>query len=184
MRTAALLTAEDFARIAEVLGPCELVRGEIVPMSPGGMEHSRITGRAYFVIETYNRAHRLGRVLTGEAGLIVARRPDTVRGADVAFISYARLPRDVENLEGFLKVPPELVVEVLSRDTSWEKMEEKVADYHRFGVDLVWVVDPQTLTLRAYGRDRTPLIFKDTDTISADPHVPGFSCLVAEFFRD
>jgi Uma2 family endonuclease len=184
MRTAALLTAKDFARIAEVLGPCELVRGEIVPMSPGGIEHSEVTGRACLLVATFNRTHRLGRVLTGEAGLVVSRHPDTVRGADVAFVSHSRLPRDVADRTGFLRVPPELVIEILSRDTSWERMEEKIADYHRFGVDLVWVLDPQTLTLRAYGRDRTPLIFKDTDTISADPLVPGFSCPVSEFFRD
>jgi hypothetical protein len=40
MRTATLLRAEAFARIAEVLGPCELVNGEIIPMSPGGLRHS------------------------------------------------------------------------------------------------------------------------------------------------
>jgi Uma2 family endonuclease len=184
MRTTALLTAADFARVAEVLGPCELVKGEIVPMSPGGMEHSQVTGRAYFLVETFNRVHQLGRVLTGEAGVVVAKHPDTVRGADVAFVSYVRLPRALESQTGFLEVPPELVIEVLSRDTSWEKIEEKVADYHRFGVDLVWVLDPQTLSLRAYPRDHKPQIFKDTETVSAAPHLPGFSCVVRAFFRD
>lgn len=184
MRTAALLTAEDFARVAGLLGPCELIRGEVVPISPGGLEHSQVTGRAFFLIETYNRRHRLGRVLTGEAGLVVARRPDTVRGADVAFISYVRLPRDLAERSGFLQSPPELVVEVLSRDTPWEKMEEKVADYHRFGVDLVWVLDLQTLTLRTYEREHPPKVFRDSDTVSADPHLPGFTSLVADFFQD
>ena len=31
MRTSTLLRAEEFARVAEVLGPCELENGEIVP---------------------------------------------------------------------------------------------------------------------------------------------------------
>jgi Uma2 family endonuclease len=86
MRTAALLSAEDFARVAPLLGPCELVRGEIVPMSPGGVRHSRVTLSATAILDASVRPRGLGRVLTGEAGLIVARRPDTVRGADVAFI--------------------------------------------------------------------------------------------------
>ena len=47
MRTSTLLRAEEFARVAEVLGPCELVNGEIIPMSPGGLRHSEITARAH-----------------------------------------------------------------------------------------------------------------------------------------
>jgi Uma2 family endonuclease len=152
-------------------------------MSPGGLEHSEITARAVFTLETHNRAHRLGRVLTGEAGVIVARRPDTVRGADVAFVSNARLPKG-ERHRGFLRVAPELVIEVLSLDVSWEEMEAKVSDYHGFGVDLVWVLDPQTLTLRTYERGKSPQILRDTETASADPYVPGFTSHVCAFFGD
>ena len=183
MRTTALLSAEDFEKVAGVLGPCELVRGEIVPMSPGGLEHSEITGRAVVLLGTYNKIHGLGRILAGEAGVIVARRPDTVRGADVAFVSYARLPKG-ETYRGFLRVAPELVIEVLSLDVSWEEMEAKVSDYHAFGVDLVWVLDPQTLTLRTYERGKSPQILRDTETASADPYVPGFASHVRAFFGD
>jgi Uma2 family endonuclease len=183
MRTAALLTAEDFELIAQVLGPCELVKGEIVPMSPGGILHSQVTSRACFILGSHCRPLGVGRILSGEAGLVVARRPDTVRGADIAFISYARFPKDAPKV-GFLQQPPELVIEVLAKDTSWEKMEEKIADYHAFGVDLVWVLDPQTLTLRAYPRGGNPVVSRDSDTVSADPHVPGFIVRVGAFFEE
>jgi Uma2 family endonuclease len=183
MRTVALLTAEDFERVAQVLGSCELVRGEIIPMSPGGIRHSQVTMNAARLLDFHVRPLKVGRVLTGEAGVVVARRPDTVRGADVAFISYQRLPRGGAE-HGFLKQPPELVIEVLSKDTSWEKMEEKVADYHAMGVDLVWVLDPQTMTLRAYPRGGSPLLLRDTDMASAEPHVPGFTVQVGAFFEE
>lgn len=183
MRIAALLSAEDFELVAQVMGSCELVRGEIVPMSPGGIRQSVITGNAARLLDSHSRSHGLGRVLTGEAGVVVARRPDTVRGADVAFISYQRLPKGPTE-HGFLKQPPELVIEVLSLDTSWEKMEEKVADYHAMGVDLVWVLDPQTMTLRAYPLGRPAALFRDTDLASADPHVAGFSVVVGAFFEE
>ncbi len=183
MRSATLLSAEDFELVAQVLGSCELVRGEIVPMSPGGIQHSQVTMNAARLLDSHVRPLKIGRVLTGEAGVIVARRPDTVRGADVAFISYQRLPRGLPE-RGFLKQPPELVIEVLSMDTSWTKMEEKVADYHAMGVDLVWVLDPQTLTLRAYPLGATPLLLRDTDMANADPHVAGFAVVVGAFFEE
>jgi Uma2 family endonuclease len=182
VRTATLLTAEDFQRVAQVMGPCELVKGEVVRVSPGGIRHSRVTGNAFRLLDAYCRARKLGRVLTGEAGVIVARKPDTVRGADVAFISFERLAPDAPE-EGFLAVAPELVVEVLGRDTSWEKMDQKVADYHGAGVDLAWVLDPQTLTLRVYPRGAEPRVLHETRVVSADPHIRGFSANVADFFE-
>ena len=183
MKVATLLSAEDFARVAPVLGACELVRGEIVPMSPGGIKHSRVTVNAVAILDGYCRPRDLGRVLTGEAGLIVSRHPDTVRGADVVFISYERLPRGPVD-DGFLRQPAELVIEVLSKDTSWDKMEEKAAEYHVFGVDLVWVLDPQTLTLRSYPRGGAPVLLRDTDHVTAEPHLPGFKVRVSQFFED
>lgn len=183
MKAATLLSAEDFARVAEMLGPCELVKGEIVAMSPGGARHSRVTGNAFRLVDAHCRAKGFGRALTGEAGVIVARRPDTVRGADVAVISYERLPKD-SLADGFLTAPPELVVEVLSRDTSWEKMEEKVAEYQAFGVDLVWVLDPQTASLRVYPRGGASSVLHGADEASAEPIVPGLRVPVAQFFED
>ena len=83
----------------------------------------------------------------------------------------------------YREVPVELIIEVLSDDTSWSAMEEKIGEYHAAGFDLVWVLDPRTLTLRAYARGASPVLLRDSDTVSADPHVPGFSCRVAEFFE-
>lgn len=183
MRTATLLTAEGLERIADVLGPCELVKGEIIRMSPGGLEHSRISLRVGFLLESHNRIRRLGQVLTNEAGIVVARKPDTVRGADVAFISHERLPKD-SSPSGFLQHPPELVVEVLGVDASWAKMEEKIGDYHGAGVDLVWVLDPRTRTVHAHPRGAAPVLLREPDTVSAEPFMPGFTCRVAEFFED
>ena len=183
VRTSTLLRAEEFARVADVLGPCELVNGEIIPMSPGGFRHSKATVRASFLLEAHNQAHRLGHVLAGEAGIIVHRGPDTVRGADVAFVSYQRLPRDAR-ISGFLEQAPELVIEVLSDDTSWSEMETKIGDYHTAGVELVWVLDARTLSLRAYPRGAPPVLLREADIASADPHMPGFSCRVADFFAD
>ena len=183
MRTSTLLTAEEFARVAEVLGPCELVKGEIIPRSFGRVRACEVSGKACFLLGTHVRAHRLGHVLANEAGVVVARRPDTVRGADVAFISYQRLPRDAR-VEGFLELPPELIIEVLSDDESWAEMEQKIAEYHAAEVDLIWVLDHRALALRSYPRDALPVLLRDTDTASADPHVPGFSCRVSELFED
>ncbi|MEE9295208.1 MAG: Uma2 family endonuclease, partial [Phycisphaerae bacterium] len=109
MSTRTLITSQEFETICNQLGPYELIRGEVVELSPGGFKHSRITGQVTMVIGRWAQQTKLGRVLTGEAGVIVESDPDTVRGADVAYISYQRLPREAEP-SGFCATPPELVV--------------------------------------------------------------------------
>jgi Uma2 family endonuclease len=183
MPVTTLLTAEDFAKIAPLLGPCELVKGEIVHMAPGGLEHSEVSTNITLLLGVYVRRKRLGRVLSNEAGIVVAKDPDTVRGADVAFISYERLPKG-QRFRSFLRHRPELVVEVLGEDQSWEKMNEKVADYHAFGVDLVWVADAHTETVRVYPKGGEPLVRQRNEELSGGELLPGFSCKVADFFTD
>lgn len=180
MRTTTVITAEELARVVPVLGPCELVSGELLQMSPGGFRHSEVTAAIVGLLVHHNRGMRTGRVLTNETGLVVARHPDTVRGADVAFISFERLPAH-ESPSGFLTVPPELVVEVFGDDAPWADIEKKIAEYHAFGVDAVWVVDPRMLAVRVYGRDAQPITLHGEDELTA-AHPAGFRCRVAELF--
>jgi Uma2 family endonuclease len=104
-----------------------------------------------------------------------------VRGADVAFVSFERLPRGAKP-EGFLTVPPELIVEVLGDDSSWREMEKKIAEYHAFGVDNVWVIDARMLALRIYPRGGQPMTLHG-DAEAASSYPAGFRCLVREFFE-
>ncbi|MCY3017950.1 MAG: Uma2 family endonuclease [Planctomycetota bacterium] len=183
MRTAALVTIEEFERMAHGLGPCELVDGEIVAMSPGHFKHSRVTATVAFILETYARRSKHGRALTNEAGVVVSTERHTVRGADAAFISYKRLPAGKE-CRGFLRQPPELVVEVLGVDDTWPGIEKKVSDYHGFGVDVVWVADPRTLSVRVYPKRGEPYVLHEKDVIAGGKLLPGFQCRVSEFFVD
>jgi len=183
MKTATLVGTAEFERMAHRLGPCELVNGEIVVMSPGHFSHSRVTMNIAFLLESYARRTRHGRALTNETGLVVSAERDTVRGADAAFISFRRLPA-ARKCQGFLRQPPELVVEVLGEDDTWKNVEEKVADYHSFGVDMVWVADPRTLSVRLYPKRGQPYVLHENDAITGGRLLPGFQCAVSEFFVD
>ena len=57
--------------------------------------------------------HNLGHVVSNDSGVVTERDPDTVRGADVAFYSYGRVPPGPFP-RGYLAVAPELVFEVRS----------------------------------------------------------------------
>ena len=178
-----LMTAEAFEGVCAGLGPCELVRGEVIALSPGGFRHSRITANAAFLIETWARQPGRGRMLTNEAGIIVENDPDTVRGADVVYISYDRLPRE-KTPTGFCTVSPELVVEVVGKGQGWREMVEKAGEYLRMGVDRVWVIDPDTRRVQILRSDHEPVALCEDRTLADEAILPGFSCRVVELFQD
>src|SRR4051812_27124683 len=88
-----LLTAEQFADRPDPGYPEELVRGRIVRMPPPRPRHGATCGNAYYVLRMFVDQNDLGRVFCNDTGVITERGPDTVRGADVAFYSYDRVPK-------------------------------------------------------------------------------------------
>lgn len=73
------------------LGRCELIRGELMMMSPAGFEHGEVAGRIYGHVFMYVTARRLGSVLAAETGFVIGRDPDSVRAPDVAFVRADRV---------------------------------------------------------------------------------------------
>ncbi len=176
-------TVDEFEQVAEALGPSELIRGEVVVLSPGGFEHSRIASRVGFLLEQWARTRRIGRVLACEAGVVVETDPATVRGGDLVYVSYQRIPRDRQP-RGFLRVPPELIVEILGDDQDWSEMREKIDQYLAFGVDRVWVIHPELRQVRVYKSGAEARCLAEDEVLTDDEVLPGFACPGREFFDD
>lgn len=98
-------------------------------------------------------------------------------------MSYERRPKG-QRCQGFTAQPPELVVEVVGKGQSWKDAVAKAGEYLEFGVDRVWILDPNRCRLWAYRRNDEPLIFNANDLITDEEILPGFSCRVAELFED
>ncbi len=175
-----LKTVEELLQIAH-LGRMELVKGRIVQTAPTGGEHGKYELTIGGILKRFVKNHGLGEVLSGEVGIIVARNPDTVRGADVCFISRERYGR-LSNPAAYLDVTPELVVEVLSPNDSWINVTGKLREYFAAGVQLVWVADPETRIVHAYRSVTDVREFQQDRDLPGDDVLPGFSVRVAELF--
>src|SRR5207253_4082222 len=122
-----------------------------------------------------------GSVLCGEAGCRLRRNPDTTVGIDVVYVSAelaAKDSKDTTLIDGV----PVLVVEILSPNDTQEQIDEKIDDYLRAGVALVWVIDPHDRTVLIYRSGAEPELVNIRQEISGDPHLPGFRVPVAQFF--
>ena len=122
-----------------------------------------------------------GDVLDGDAGFRLRKNPDTTVGADVAYIDAQMAARGVDE-EGILDGAPVLAAEVLSPGDEHEDVVEKIEKYLENGVKIVWIVDPDMQTVTVYRPDHKPALFNNAQSLDAEPHLPGFSVAVAQFF--
>jgi len=158
----------------------ELVRGVPRVCEPPGGVHGWIAGRLVALLGDHVERLGLGTVLV-EAGYVLDRAPDTVRGPDVSFVSLARLPPDLIP-EQFIPGAPDLAVEILSPSSRWSEVEETIADYLAAGARLVWVVDPGERRVIMRYPDCPPRIVAAGESLDGEDVVPGFALALAELF--
>jgi Uma2 family endonuclease len=177
------MTAEEFARRPEPEDGSreELVRGEVVTMPPPNFRHGEIAVQIGFLLKSFLRQNPLGRVV-GETGVRTEQGPDSVRGPDVSYWSFKRLPKS-QRIATYPKVAADLCIEIRSPSNSPRKIRAKVAEYLRAGVRIVWVVDPRDESVTVYHRAGRGVILSDDEILDADDILPGFSCPVSQFFE-
>jgi Uma2 family endonuclease len=105
-----------------------------------------------------------------------------VRGADLCFFSYERLPKG-KLPEGLLPVAPDLVVEVRSPSDRWNAVLIKVGEYLTAGVRVVVVLDPATASASVYRTDELQQIYHNSDVLTLPEVLPGFSVVVSQLFE-
>lgn len=177
----ALMTAEEFGARPDPGYPEELVRGEVVPMPLTDTRHGEVCARATYLLMRFLEDHDLGRVIGNDAGVITTRGPDSVRGPDVAFFSYARIPKG-PIARGYQAVSPELVVEVRSPSDRWPKVHAKVGEYLNAGVLVVVVLDPEPRTAHIFGADEPRRLSVEED-LTLPGVLDGFAVPVGKFFE-
>jgi Uma2 family endonuclease len=171
------------ARPASDINHYELINGRIVMTPPAGWPHGSIETAIATSIRQHVRTHRLGIVLGSSAGYDLPSG-DTVE-PDVSFISAARFAAGPKPVAGtFLRIVPNLVVEILSRSTARRDRTEKKKVYERNKVDEYWIVDPVEKEItafhfgkRGYGAGR-----KHAAGLIASRAVPGLELTVADVF--
>lgn len=176
-----IATAEELLAAGDI-GPCELVQGELVMMSPAGFEHGVITQRIAAFLHAYVSARRLGVVTAAETGFLLARSPDTVRAPDVAFVAESRLPRG--SAAGFFDGAPDLAIEVLSPSDTRDQAARarataKIADWLAAGCLEVWCVDPASRTATVHTASGVATVAGEADSFASQA-VQGLAVRLAD----
>jgi Uma2 family endonuclease len=180
-KTKTLMTAEQFMEM-EGEGCHELVQGEVIEVPAGGFQHAIVCANIVAALQAYGKHTGYGYALCNDFAVRTERGPDTVRGADVAFYTNARLPLS-PTVPRLPSVAPDLVVEVYSPPLRPSEIIRKVNEYLDAGVLVVWVVNAERRTVAIYRPDDPiPAVLSENDVLENLPELPGFRCPVAEFF--
>ena len=175
-----LMTAQDLLKPG-VPERADLVRGVLLVHEPPGFRHGEITVQLTIALGTYVDTRHLGRVVAGDAGFKLQSDPDTVRGADIAFVSWERMPE--KSPVGFPPLGPDLVVDVLSPGDRPGETLAKIGDWLSAGTRLVWVIDPERRLARIYRQDGSESLLGEADALDGEDILPGFTCTLGAVLK-
>ena len=176
--TTHLMTAEELIKLPDDGNHYELIKGELLTMSPPGDEHGAVIMNLTIPLGVYVKENNLGVLRAAETGFKLESNPDTVLAPDIAFIARDRVGAKVS---AYRWGAPDLVVEVMSQWDSKPKAIRKAELWVELGARSVWVVNPRKQTVEVFRADGDRTLFHETDEL-VDDTVPGFRIKVSEIF--
>ena len=176
-----LLTADDLLELHSKGVRGELIRGVLCETMSTGRKHGLIVGKLSYTLGTVIYPQGLGSIMASDSGVLLKRDPDTVREPDIAYFSVEKMPYGDES-PGYADVIPDLVVEVVSPNDTWQSVHDKAMMWQNFGVRLVWVAFPEERVVDVYPSGGEVRTLGEEDTLDGGDVLPGFSCRVSEIF--
>jgi Uma2 family endonuclease len=147
--------------------------GDIIIMAPIGGEGTYFEYEVGWQLGAWAKNDGRGVVLSANAGL---KLPDgSTLSPDACWIPnelWRSMPR--KQRKEFIPLVPPFVIEVRSRTDRKKELHEKMLAYLRNGVELGWLIDPLTRTVRIYKQGAEFIELQDPARIEGEGPVAGF----------
>lgn len=182
-----VMTWDEYIHEPTVYRRYDIVEGVRYFMSAPKLGHQRIALRITVLLEQYEARTQSGLIFPAPCDVLIRRTPRIqTRQPDGLFVTNNRLTQQTDYDDaGYLSVPPNLVVEILSDSDRKGVIAAKLADYFTIGVDEIWIVRPDERTVSVLTRGiadyETAAPVNETDTLTSAT-LPGLSVSVADIF--
>lgn len=176
-----LISASELERMGDAADHCELIDGELVPMSPAGAELGAVAMQLGIEIGVFVREQQLGETFAAETGFVISRDPDTVLAPDVAVV-LTESRGDRKLTRSFFDGAPDLAVEVLSPSERVNEVATKVARWLKAGCQEVWIVDAADSSIAIHRSTTDVTCFSRQEALSGSLVLPGFEVKLSELF--
>jgi Uma2 family endonuclease len=175
-----IYTVEEFEKDHNLSG-YELVDGHLRERLMSERS-SLVAGEIFALLR--NEAKKTREALVYPSDLGYQCFPDSninLRFPDVSLVRAARR-KEIGDDPGYMTIPADLAVEVLSPNDVVKAVGDKVKEYLKAGFGAVWVVDPDWRHVHIYRQDGSVQLFTEQEEIAGEAALPSFRCKVAEFF--
>lgn len=159
---------------------CELVDGTLVEKGMGFFE-SRLASILYAILESWLAHHNIGFAMAD--GAMTRLQQGLVRIPDACFFRWDRVGSPDVPQDPICGIVPNLAVEVVSRTNTRAEIDRKRREYFEAGVELVWIVYPETITVEVWTTPRDCHIANLDDTLDGGSVLPGFSVSIRDWFQ-
>jgi Uma2 family endonuclease len=106
------------------------------------------------------------------------------RRPDVSYVEYAKMPAWEILLDDppLLEAAPNVAIEIVSPSNTIAEMDTRIEEFFTSGVQLVWVVHPQSKQIYVYESTKDCKILEIGDMLDGGNVLPGFTLALAEMF--
>jgi Uma2 family endonuclease len=177
MASTTSLTIDDFERLpAEAVRNRELVDGELVDVSGNTPRHNLVRDTLVAAVRAW--------IAKMNAGTVIAEQEydfgGNAYGPDVSYFGDAKKPMmDLDKrVQRFV---PDLAVEIVSTNDTYENLMRKKDRYRRAGTGEVWLVSTERTEIAIYSAAGVRILCAG-DTLASDV-LPGFVLAVDDLFR-
>jgi Uma2 family endonuclease len=160
----------------------EIVDGVRKEKHPMGLFANILASFLATAINTFALPKRLGMAInetTYQLDGQNSRRPD------VSYFEFAKFP----TLEVLVQDPPNfdcapnLAIEVVNPSNTIAEMDRRIDHFFNTGVQLVWVVHPQSRKVHVYESTKSCKILEVGDVLEGGKVLPGFALALSDLFN-
>ncbi len=164
------MTYEEFLDWTDEDMLAEWVDGKVILTSPASRKHQRLLSFLDRFVGLFVESRELGEVLVSPFQM---KLPNSGREPDVLFVAQKHLHRLQDT---FLEGPADLVVEIISPESSARDRGDKYYEYEAGGVPEYWLLDPLTERAEFYQLDANGhyQLVRPQDGVYRSAVVPGF----------
>ncbi|MBV9769082.1 MAG: Uma2 family endonuclease [Bryobacterales bacterium] len=170
------ITIEEFEQLPHALAfNHELVDGELVDVSGNTLGHNRFREYLIRLLSEWVIKNQLGEVVSEQEYDF----DGNAHGPDVTFFRTEKMPLANDKLR-VQRFVPDLAIEIVSKNDTFEKLIEKAHPYRKCGTKEVWIFSIDSREAYVYSPEGPAIL--DEDALFQSSLIPGFSIRIGDLF--